>query len=507
MTIDVDTGGAAEVTTRTFHMACFGNFSGRQTEGPLVRRMLNQATWDKLLAELKPQAQATLVFDKVPDILLAWTITELADFRAKGMRRHLPFLQALHQLHVDVSRASEERPVEVTDLHEELSQLLKTLADQSRDDEFVDLLNMVDLGENDTPQYGHLKKLFFEATYSGRDRSKVAADLQRLMKEVYRQISQTPDLRELHGAWRGLHAVLRFFGDNVRLDLVDCMQDELCDAMFLLYVKPEDDAPAPLDLAFGSFAFDHQPSNISTLHHLGRMAEHLTTPMVFNTAPGLFDMKSHTHLSHVADLAGRLAGPSHIKWRALRDEPGAAWLFLAVNPFHVGEDCADQDLWAPAAYHLAAAMSNRCRQNRWPSELLAAQGVLPVSGRCAAKIEDQRANHLAFEGCSVIGPIKDALGIKSMNNLARIVLTGANRLDAGHLVPYTLTYRFYVGCCSRYFLGSYAEHGDIQQFANYAGLENADSIQTETDAGQTIIKFEAPFAILGQKPEIAMALS
>jgi len=507
MSIQPETGDARTSIERRFEFCCFGNFAGHDEERPeLPLHPINPNRWDDFFKTIQPQCNIWLHFEGVDDFKVSFSPRHMRDFRPKGLTQNIPLLHAIDQLNRQVGEASETNPVAVSDLGGETMAWLIALANQTGDEGFVDLLSMVDLGEgqDDGLYLKYLKAFFKDATYSGKDRSRVQGDLATVAQHVLDQITKDSGFRQLESSWSGLHALMGQVGDQVKLQAIDCSQAEICDAFFLNFVKPETGSPAKVDLALTSFELDHHGPSLHTLHHLGRMAAHLNVPVIFNAAPELLGAKGYAHLSQIQDISGKFRDPAHTKWRKLRDEEGAEWLFAALNPWRVNERDDQRPVWAAPAFFVAGLLSRQLRQDKWPSELLGATGTWDISEQTAAKLSDQQAIDYAYEGIGVLGTKPQGTALMGMNMLADVKLSGPESLEAANFVDYTIAYRFFAGCASRYFLETYLGDRDNERLADYLQLESAGELTVEEDEGQLICRFKAPFTIYGTHADMVV---
>lgn len=498
MTIKPHTGEARPMPDHRFEFCCFADFAGHQEERPtLDPQPVNANRWEHLFEQFKPQCTIWLNFQGVDDFKLDIPFRQLRDFRPKGLCQRVNILTELKALANQIEAASESAPLVPSKCQGNTMAWLRSLAAQTADEGFVDLLSMVDLGDdNESGLYlKYLKSFLNQSQYLGMDRAKVLGDLKTVEKQILEQIRKNTRFRQLEATWRGLHASLTAFGANVKLNAVDCAREELCDALFLNFVKPENGEPLALDLAFTIYELDHHGPSLHLLHHLGHMASHLSVPFLFNAAPELLGAKGYNHLSHITDISGKFNGVAHTKWRKLRDEPGAEWLFAALNPWRVDDGSDEHAVWAVPAFFVAGLIARRLAAGKWPGELLGASGIWDLSQQTAASLSDGQAIDYAYEGIGVLGGKSLGNALMGMNMLADVKLTGPESLEAANFVDYTLPYRFFVGCASRYFLTQYLAHRDSQAFAEFLGLKCSESLDFEETDGQLICRFQAPFTI------------
>lgn len=507
MTIQPHTGDAETIVSRQFEFVCMADLAGhQQSRADLAPARLNANTLEMLFERFKPSCVVWASFEGVDDLKLDVAINGVRDFRPKALNQNVSMLATIAQVRKLVEEASEQSPVDTSQFQGADIDWLKALANQTADEGFVDLLSMVDIGddENEGLYLKYLKQFFATASYVGSDRSRVAADLKTVQQHIVEAIQKDTLFRQLEATWRGLAAIMNTFGEHAKLSVIDCAQDDLCDAYFLNYLKPESGDPLPLDFAFTTYELDHKGPSLHILHHLGRMSMNLGVPFVFNASPQVMGAKTYTQLSHTRDISGKFSSPAHTKWRALRDEPGAEWLFGVLNPWRLDEGDDNRKVWGAPALFVASLFARRLKTGKWPSEMLGASGIWDISSETAATIDDAQAIDYAYEGLGVLGHKHLGIALMGMNMLADVKLTGPESLEAANFVEYTLPYRFFVGCASRYFLDHYLPSNDTNAFARYLGVENPEAFTFEEEEGQVICRFQAPFTIYSSQADVVI---
>ncbi len=518
MTVEIkpNLGDARALEERTFHFCCLGNFSGAVEEREdWAPRALSRNGWDALFEDFKPAIDVHVALPKVDDLRFRLEFRALGDFTEKGLTGRVPVLRDMAELGRALGSASKERPMDVGAFlagNPELAPLQR-LAEAHGEAQTLDLLSMVDIGdgeEEETLSLPCLKACLGQTQYTGEERGKATAELERARRLIVDQILEDARFQALHGLWRGLKTLLPHTGGPIHVSLIDCLKSELCDAVYLTFVKPERGQPPPLDLAFCCEELGLADGDRHIIHHLGRMAERLAAPFILNAAPAVFQCKTWRRLTHVRDIGGRLSGPAHVKWRKLRDEPGAHWLFMAVNPFLAVEDGAEQDAppSVPACCYLALLMAFHLKDGGWPGELTGPLGRLGAASACVAKLSDEQGCDLAYEGfCGITGVDGgDTLRLLGMSSFASIKIPAHLQLQSGALVEFTLPYRFYSGCCSRFLQARAGEDDAEAKLRDFAGVPDDGAFQTERADGQAIYRFRAPFTVLGVHPDLILAI-
>ncbi len=513
--MDVDKGsGGVSPPERFFHFTCLGNFSGSdKARTNWEPKSVTRNSWDKLFEELAPTLDIHVVLPGVNDLKLSLAFKSLKDFGEKGLAAGIPFLRDLKAFAAHAGSASKERPFDAGAFcreHPDLSPL-QELARKHGGEQVIDLLSMVDIGDEEESgmQLPNLGACLDGGPYKGEKRSALSAELGSITNMVLDQITGDEAFMALHGQFRALKYFLPF--DAVRLSLIDCKKDELCDAVFTTFIKPDKGEPASLDLAVFCDQFGLSEGDHHIVYHLGRMAESLCAPFILNAAPQVLGCKTWGHLSHVRDISGRVNGPAHIKWRKLRDGSGAHWLFMAVNPFRLDSEegeHVDRLPTGPASYYPALLVAQQVTAGKWPADLSHPGYQMTALSRCVARLDESQGYDLSFEGfCPISGKENgDRLHLMGMMAFGLIKMPAREKLEAGNLVEYTLSYRFFSGCCSRFLQERERDADLLNQLKTYAGLKEEGDLQYEEAEGQRIFRLKAPFLIFGVQPDLIMAL-
>jgi len=518
MTIKPATGGARVIADTEFHLAIVGDFSGRDHDfeqpGPLH---VSPNEWDALFEQIAPTATVTVDLPRVDDLHLELGFRSLADFRPKQLQQRVGILVALSALLNGIEQASADTPLDVAGLLSEYPDLetLRSMAADSEEEQAIDLLNMVDIGEDDGCNLPLTKKLFSAKAYDGTASDKLIREVHGVRNEITEQIATDKEVNRIAGLWRGLKLFLPHLRRQkgcpaVHLTLIDCPKDQICDAVFLTFIKPESGNPHPLDLLICPEPLATSDDDRHIVYHLGRMAASLSAPFLLESAPALFGCRTWQLLKHVPDISGKLSGPGHIKWRKLRTEPGAHWQFLCANPFHVreepGED-EDAEPTAPACFLPALMMAGKLHDGLWPSEMIGAWSRIEAPGRPLTTLREPQLEDLAFEGFVPVAANEHAthLELAGITCLAEIQIPPRDQANPANILPYTLPYAFYSGCCSR-FIAGYEGEDLASALVDYTAVKKEDDVAHEEDEGKRMFRIKAPFTVLGVHPDLVLVL-
>ncbi len=516
MTVDIQPaiGNARPVDELQFHFTCLGNFSGLTDERSAYPLMaVNRNSWDGLFEQLKPAITVTISLEGVRDFENRIVFARLADFSLKGITSQIAFLNDLTAFSNSLRQASEDNPLDVDDMvakHPQLN-VLKTMASQFTEGEALDLLNMVDLGaaEETGPQLKYVKKVFSASKFTGHKREAAASEVITIVDDAANQVMKSAEYVSLESHWRGLKNLHAATEKNVSLSLIDCPKDELCDATFLTFIKPEEGDPASIDLLLTTFAFQKTDSDLHILHHLGRMSESLAVPFLMNADPQIFGARNTRLLQHIRDYSGRVSGPEYAKWRKQRDELGSRWLFVCVNEQVVkdGEDQSEQVL-AAGSFVFASVLAKVLARGIWPGELMGPHGRLDDAGGSAIILSEEQASELGYEGfCSFTGTESgERLTVLGMNCLATVKIGIGQSPGARDFVEFTLSYSFFVGCLSRYIRSVAGEADAIAKIKEFVGAKAEEDVVLEQEDGQSYFRVKPSFTIFGLCPDVVVGI-
>ncbi|PID46596.1 MAG: hypothetical protein CSB47_03200 [Proteobacteria bacterium] len=487
----------------TLNAVCFGNFSGKTGQRPdLTPHLLTPNTWESLWMDLQPHTSVVIALPGVSDFNVSIRFRSLRDFSEKGLVQTIPILQVTRELREIIAQTNAENTL--TKEHPvfsrpEIALIQKACGTQTDENVVVDLLSMVDIGEEEEESLSlkYLLKVFNSPVYDGHQREKVLYDLTTLEGEIFKQIYKDNQFQELHAAWQ----TLKFWAKKsnaIKLELVDCDRSELCDAMYLNYIKPDDGKPRPLDLAFTLYSFDQSEEARHQLLYLGKMAESLSVPFLGNAAPALFGAKTEKRVGHIRDYSGKFSRPEYAKWRKLRDESGSNWIFLFVNSFTLLTE--DPRIWLPSSAWGAGLLRYLLDLDIWPGELLGPYGRMEYGEEVLLNLDDAQVNDLGYNGFCILTKEGESLRISSMNCIASLRIPSHAQSDASAIVPFTLAYRFFSGLCARTF-SSFSGEGDFTETLKQKfNLEDEDIKVEEGDNGP-VIRITAPFGIFGIRPD------
>ncbi|MCB1049751.1 MAG: type VI secretion system contractile sheath large subunit [Acidobacteria bacterium] len=519
LNFQVDSEKPATPVEKKIRILLFGNFSGSDAERPTLAAVpLNRNQWDGLFVQFKPSIDLTLTLDNRIEIPGHLAFKSLADFQAKNVARNIPFLLQLNQLADAVGSASENQPLDVQALLPKLNLLepLVRLAKDFKDEPALDLLNMVDLGEADEAASGWsfkwLKALLAKPSYQGHKREATVNELRTIEAELLGQVQKLPKFKALEALWRSLKEALSSCRAPLEWALVDCADHEICDAVYLVCIKPEQGEPEPVDLVVSAFQYGMSEEDLHRIYHLGRMGETLQAPVLLSAHPQLFGLNSNRMLQHYKDISGRMNGPAYAKWRKQREHSGSRWLFMAVNQFGLKSDDESQNedtaVFGPGSLALAFVLAKELKENRWPGELLSPIGELDSFTHTESILTEQQGMDLGYEGfCAITqNRVNTAVQLLSMNSMAQVTIGLGESPSARDFVEFTLPYMFFVGCLARFLQKNGRADDAKERVKAYIGSLRDEDVVTEEADGQLLFRVKPPFSIYRIKPDIVLGV-
>lgn len=487
-------------------VVCFANFSGKHGERDDLNPMeINPNTWESIWEYYKPSVVVPIDLSGVETFQVLVNLTGLKGFSRKALNAQVSILSAIQDLAELVGSSNVENPLSRTNdifNHPEMGRIQKAAGPGKKESVVVDLLSMVDIGEDEDDSLGlnHLAAFFEGGDFDGSKREKVLFDLTQLENEILDQIQKHADFQELQASWQALKSWARK-SDHMKLEFIDCASDELCDAFYMNYVKPDTGEARPLDLAFSLYQFDHSEDSRHTLYYIGKMAESISVPFLGNASPALFGAKTVKRMSHIQDFSGKLAGPEYAKWRKLRDESGSQWVFLFLNAFTMTTE--DDSSWIPASAWAAELIHTVLKADQWPGELLGPIGRMDFGETVQIEWNEKQVNDIGYNGLATINSDGDAIRLSSMMSLSSLKIPSQAQASSAALVPFTLSYRFLSGLFARTFLDD-ESGGSIEQRLMDRFDMPQESITREEGEQGPILKISPPFSIFGVKPDFLL---
>ena len=353
--------------------------------------------------------------------------------------------------------------------------------------------------------------------------------IDRQLGQLMDEILHTPALQQLEASWRSLKLLVdrTDFRENIRILVLSATQQELLED-FDQAAEPTQSAiyqhlyasgygqfgGEPIAAVIGDYAFSPSAPDIRLLHHLSAVGAMAHAPFLSAVAPSFFGLDNFSELAAVKDLKSLLAGPSHTRWRALRESEDARYLGLTAprflvrlpygptdNPvrgFHYQEQTTGDPqhyLWGNTAFLLATALTDSFAKYRWCPNIIGPQSGgairdLPVHlfeslGQLQAKIPtevlitDRREYELAEEGFIALTMRKESnnAAFFSANSVQKPKLFAntpeGRQATLNHRLGTQLPYLFIVNRLAHYLkvlqreqLGTWKERQDLERELN-----------------------------------------
>lgn len=353
--------------------------------------------------------------------------------------------------------------------------------------------------------------------------------IDRQLGQLMDEILHTPALQQLEASWRSLKLLVdrTDFRENIRILVLSASQQELLED-FDQAAEPTQSAiyqhlyasgygqfgGEPIAAVIGDYAFSPSAPDIRLLHHLSAVGAMAHAPFLSGVAPSFFGLDNFSELAAIKDLKSLLAGPSHTRWRALRESEDARYLGLTAprflvrlpygptdNPvrgFHYQEQTTagpQHYLWGNTAFLLATALTDSFAKYRWCPNIIGPQSGgairdLPVHlfeslGQLQARIPtevlitDRREYELAEEGFIALTMRKESnnAAFFSANSVQKPKLFAntpeGRQATLNHRLGTQLPYLFIVNRLAHYLkvlqreqLGTWKERQDLERELN-----------------------------------------
>ncbi|MFZ5427704.1 MAG: type VI secretion system contractile sheath domain-containing protein [Thermodesulfobacteriota bacterium] len=188
--------------------------------------------------------------------------------------------------------------------------------------------------------------------------------------------------RTYESAWRGAHCLARKAGvkegGRVRLKLCSVSPETLPDALGALMAQLIEETP---HLALIDHGFDNSPASVEMLERVLSFADTLLVPTVVSLAKDFFRLGSWAELSRLGYLKSALEDSQYVKFRKLRDHPGASRVLVTLNrfldraPYGPGNQARPvpfteaRPLWLSPSWAVGTLAARSVAIYGWPSRL------------------------------------------------------------------------------------------------------------------------------------------
>ncbi|KMJ44475.1 type VI secretion system contractile sheath large subunit [Xenorhabdus khoisanae] len=376
--------------------------------------------------------------------------------------------------------------------------------------------SILDTGSNEEP----INKLLVD---------KMIVELDKKLSEQMDEIMHAKQFQELESSWRSLKILVdrTDFRENIKINIIHATKDELLEDFefspeiiqsgFYKHVYSTGYGQfggEPVAAVIGNYAFGNTTPDIKLMQYVSSVGAMAHAPFLSSVSPEFFGVNSFTDLPAIKDLKSVFEGPSHTKWRALRESEDSRYLGLTAprfllrlpysnveNPiknFNYQENVSrdhEHFLWGNTAYLLASCLTDSFAKYRWCPNIIGPQSGgavsdLPVHlyeamGQVQAKIPtevlitDRREFELAEEGFITLTMRKgsDNAAFFSANSVQKPKVFPNTRegkiAETNYKLGTQLPYMFIINRLAHYIkvlqreqIGSWKERQDLERELN-----------------------------------------
>ncbi|MDX7990463.1 type VI secretion system contractile sheath large subunit [Xenorhabdus sp. Reich] len=376
--------------------------------------------------------------------------------------------------------------------------------------------SILDTGSNEEP----INKLLVD---------KMIVELDKKLSEQMDEILHAKQFQELESSWRSLKILVdrTDFRENIKINIIHATKDELLEDFefspeiiqsgFYKHVYSTGYGQfggEPVAAVIGNYAFNNSTPDIKLMQYVSAVGAMAHSPFLSSVSPEFFGVNKFTDLPAIKDLKSVFEGPSHTKWRALRESEDSRYLGLTAprfllrlpysnveNPiknFNYQENVSrdhEHFLWGNTAYLLASCLTDSFAKYRWCPNIIGPQSGgavsdLPVHlyeamGQVQAKIPtevlitDRREFELAEEGFITLTMRKgsDNAAFFSANSVQKPKVFPNTRegknAETNYKLGTQLPYMFIINRLAHYIkvlqreqIGSWKERQDLERELN-----------------------------------------
>jgi type VI secretion system protein ImpC len=189
-----------------------------------------------------------------------------------------------------------------------------------------------------------------QATISGnaiKSIKSLIAGIDSLLTAQMNEILHAPEIREIEGAWRGLHYLVNNTETDQKLKIrvMNIKKGELADILEDYEGQMWDQSPIfkklyteeysmfggePYGAIIGAYEFSHKPKDVGLLRNMSGIAASAHAPFIAAAAPQLFRMESWQELPNPQDLQQIVSSPDYASWQSLRESEDARYIGLTM---------------------------------------------------------------------------------------------------------------------------------------------------------------------------------
>ncbi|KNC89666.1 type VI secretion system contractile sheath large subunit [Trabulsiella odontotermitis] len=354
-------------------------------------------------------------------------------------------------------------------------------------------------------------------------------ELDKKLSAQMDEIMHADEFRALESSWRSLKLLVdrTDFRENIKINVLHATKEELLDDFefapeivqsgFYKHIYSSGYGQfggEPIGAVIGNYAFKNTAPDMKLLQYVGAVGAMAHAPFLSSVAPEFFGISSFTELPAIKELKSVFEGPSHTKWRSLRESEDSRYIgltaprFLLRLPYSKTENPIrsfgyeesvhkghEKFLWGNTAFLLASCLTDSFAKYRWCPNIIGPQSGgavydLPVHlyeamGHIQAKIPtevlitDRREFELAEEGFITLTMRKgsDNAAFFSANSIQKPKVFPNTRegkmAETNYKLGTQLPYMFIINRLAHYIkvlqreqIGSWKERQDLERELN-----------------------------------------
>ncbi|KMM98611.1 MAG: type VI secretion system contractile sheath large subunit [Pseudomonas helleri] len=233
--------------------------------------------------------------------------------------------------------------------------------------------------------------------------SEIDLALSKQMDEILHQ----PQFQQLESAWRGLKLLVdrTDFRENIKLDVLHVTKEEMLDDFdnagditrsglykHVYTAGYGQFGGEPIAAMIGNYTFGPSSPDIRLLSYVASVGAMAHAPFVMAASPEFFNLKSFQDLPSIKEVNDIFEGPSHTKWRSLREMEDSKYIaatlpsFLLRTPYDGLENPVrsfsydeaidgqhDNYLWGNTAFLMATRLTDSFARYRWCPNIIGPQ--------------------------------------------------------------------------------------------------------------------------------------
>jgi type VI secretion system protein ImpC len=232
-------------------------------------------------------------------------------------------------------------------------------------------------------------------------------EIDRALSKQMDVILHQPQFQQMESAWRGLKLLVdrTDFRENIKLDMLHVTKEELLDdfdnagdiTRSGLYKHTYTAGYGqfggePIAAMIGNYMFGPSSPDMKLLSYIASVGAMAHAPFVMAAGPEFFNLKSYQDLPSLKEVSDIFEGPSHTKWRSLREQEDSKYIaatlprFLLRTPYDGLENPIrsfvyneaidgnhDNYLWGNTAFLMATRITESFARYRWCPNIIGPQ--------------------------------------------------------------------------------------------------------------------------------------